>query len=331
MKRSIKFIAAFAPMLLASIAARAQTPIVEIAARVEIRAFQSLTLSDSQFLKGDASGQPVTLAGALRFPRTATGAKIPAVILVHGSGGVSAGVDAWQFALNRLGIATFVIDAFSGRGLTTVSTNQSLLGRFNMTLDTFRAWETLAKHPRIDPERIAVIGYSRGGTAVIYSTLRRFQKQWSPNFKAAATIAMYPSCFDHVDDDEDVVGPIREYHGDIDDYASTKKCEAWIARLKAAGKDVTSTEYKGAAHSFDSPTGVPAPATSVNKGSQSQRDCAVSEKAGELINAATGQPFTYKDAGVALDPHSNYSADATAKTRAEVFALFGEKLKPAGK
>ena len=331
MKRSIKFIAAFAPMLLASIAARAQTPIEDIAARVEIRAFQSLTLSDSQFLKGDASGQPVTLAGALRFPRTATGAKIPAVILVHGSGGVSAGVDAWQFALNRLGIATFVIDAFSGRGLTTVSTNQSLLGRFNMTLDTFRAWETLAKHPRIDPERIAVIGYSRGGTAVIYSTLRRFQKQWSPNFKAAATIAMYPSCFDHVDDDEDVVGPIREYHGDIDDYASTKKCEAWIARLKAAGKDVTSTEYKGAAHSFDSPTGVPAPATSVNKGSQSQRDCAVSEKAGELINAATGQPFTYKDACVALDPHSNYSADATAKTRAEVFALFGEKLKPAGK
>ena len=331
MKRSIKFIAAFAPMLLASIAARAQTPIEDIASRVEIRAFQSLTLSDSQFLKGDASGQPVTLAGALRFPRTATGAKIPAVILVHGSGGVSAGVDAWQFALNRLGIATFVIDAFSGRGLTTVSTNQSLLGRFNMTLDTFRAWETLAKHPRIDPERIAVIGYSRGGTAVIYSTLRRFQKQWSPNFKAAATIAMYPSCFDHVDDDEDVVGPIREYHGDIDDYASTKKCEAWIARLKAAGKDVTSTEYKGAAHSFDSPTGVPAPATSVNKGSQSQRDCAVSEKAGELINAATGQPFTYKDACVALDPHSNYSADATAKTRAEVFALFGEKLKPAGK
>ena len=94
---------------------------------------------------------------------------------------------------------------------------------------------------------------------------------------------------------------------------------------------MTSTEYKGAAHSFDSPTGVPAPATSVNKGSQSQRDCAVSEKAGELINAATGQPFTYKDACVALDPHSNYSADATAKTRAEVFALFGEKLKPAGK
>ena len=330
MKRFITIIAAIAP-LLATIAARAQTPIEDIAARVEIRAFQSLTLSDSQFLKGDATGQPVTLAGALRFPQTATGAKIPAVILVHGSGGVSAGVDAWQFALNRLGIATFVIDAFSGRGLTNVSTNQALLGRFNMTLDTFRAWETLANHPRIDPERIAVIGYSRGGTAVIYSTLRRFQKQWSPNFKAAATIAMYPSCFDHVDDDEDVVGPIREYHGDLDDYASTKKCEAWIARLKAAGKDVTSTEYKGAAHSFDLPTGVPAPATSVNKGSQSQRDCAVSEKAGELINAATGQPFTYKDACVALDPHSNYSADATAKTRAEVFALFGEKLKPVGK
>ncbi len=330
MKRSIKIMALVAP-LLACAAARAQTPLEDLAARVEIRPFQSLTLSDGQFLKGDAAGQPVTLGGALRFPQTATGAKIPAVILVHGSGGVSPGVDAWQFALNRAGIATFVIDSFSSRGLTSVSTNQALLGRFNMTLDTFRAWETLAKHPRIDPERIAIIGYSRGGSAVIYSTLRRFQKQWSPDFRVAATIAMYPSCFDHIDGDEDVVGPIREYHGDLDDYASTQKCKAWIGRLKNAGKDVASTEYKDAAHSFDMPTGVPAPATSVNKGSQSQRDCAVVEKAGELVNEATGQPFTYKDACVALDPHSNYNAAATEKTRAEVFALFGEKLKPAGK
>jgi dienelactone hydrolase len=230
-----------------------------------------------------------------------------------------------------MGVATFVIDSFSARGLTAVSTNQALLGRFNMTLDTFRAWDTLAAHPRVDAGRIAVMGFSRGGSAVIYSTLRRFQKQWSPAFKVVATFPMYPSCFDHIDGDEDVAGPIREYHGDKDDYASTEQCKAWIARLKAAGKDATSTEYRDAAHSFDSPTGVPAPATSVNKNSQSQRNCHVSEHAGALVNDGTGKPFAYIDACVTFDPHSNYSADATQRTRAEVGALLREKMGLAAK
>ena len=45
----------------------AQSMPKEIAARVEIYALPSLTLSDQQFLTGDANGKPVTVAGEFRI------------------------------------------------------------------------------------------------------------------------------------------------------------------------------------------------------------------------------------------------------------------------
>ncbi len=289
----------------------------DLASRIELRAFSSLTLSDSQFLQGDSKATPVTIAGELRFPATAApGAKLPAVIVVHGSGGVGAGQENWGRIFNRMGIASFTVDSFSGRGLVQVSTNQGAMGRFNMALDTFRAQEVLAAHPRIDPERIAVIGFSRGGTAVLYSAMRRFQKMWSPNFKVVATFPLYASCFDQVDEDMDVAGPIREFHGGADDYASLQQCRDYFQRLKAAGRDVEQVEFPGVHHSYDNVLAKTQPVVSV--GSQSQRNCSVREEKGVLVNQQTKQEFSYKDACISLDPKLGHDPDATAKTVAAV-------------
>ena len=65
----------------------------EIAARTELHAFQSLTLSDQQFLTGDRNGKAVTLTGELRIAQ-GTG-RLPLVVLMHGSGGIGSNMDAW--------------------------------------------------------------------------------------------------------------------------------------------------------------------------------------------------------------------------------------------
>src|SRR4029077_18163853 len=134
----------------------------DLAARTEIRAFETLTLTDRQFLTGDRNGKAVTIAGELRLPQGAN-AKFPAVVLLHGSGGVGSGPELWAKHFNEMGIASFVIDSFSGREITQPSSNQALLGRFNMILDAYRGADLIGAHPRIDPSRIAVIGFSRGG------------------------------------------------------------------------------------------------------------------------------------------------------------------------
>ena len=56
----------------------------DLAARTEVRAIETLTLTVRQFLTGDKNGKAVTIAGQLRFPQGAAG-RLPAVILQHGS------------------------------------------------------------------------------------------------------------------------------------------------------------------------------------------------------------------------------------------------------
>src|SRR5262245_66637434 len=145
------------------------------ALRTEVRAIETLTLTDQQFLTGEKSAKAVTIAGELRIPQGASG-RLPAVILQHGSGGVSGGHELWAKTFNEMGIASFLVDSFSGRGIVSTSTNQALLGRLNMVLDAYRAFDVLANHSRIDPGRIAVMGFSRGGQSTLYSSMKRFQQ-----------------------------------------------------------------------------------------------------------------------------------------------------------
>src|SRR5262249_3152810 len=151
----------------------------DLAARTEVRAIETLTLTDQQFLTGDKNAKAVTIAGQLRFPQGASG-RLPAVILQHGSGGVMGAHGLWAKTFNEMGIASFLVDSFSGRGIVSTSTNQALLGRLNMVLDAYRAFDVLANHPRIDSARIAVMGFSRGGQSTLYSSMKRFQQMWNP-------------------------------------------------------------------------------------------------------------------------------------------------------
>ncbi|HEY7999736.1 MAG TPA: acetylxylan esterase, partial [Pseudolabrys sp.] len=132
-----------------------------IAARVEVHQIPSLTLSDQQFLIGDSNGKPATVTGEFRIAQGA--GRLPVVVLIHGSGGMGPNIEYWAREFNAMGVSTFALDGFTGRGLTAVNTNQALLGRLNFTLDAYRVLDMLAKHPRVDPARIALMGFSRGG------------------------------------------------------------------------------------------------------------------------------------------------------------------------
>lgn len=227
-------------ILMTCIETNAQSVPKEIASRVEIYAIPSLTLSDQQFLSGDAgAGKPVTVAGELRIAQ-GTG-RLPVVVMMHGSGGVSPTTEAWVHQFNAMGISTFVIDGFSGRGLTTVSTNQALLGRLNFILDIYRSLELPAKHPRVDPDRIVLMGFSRGGQAALYASLDRFHKLWNKSgIQFAGYVPFYPDCSTtYLTDTEVADRPIRIFHGTPDDYNPVASCKAYVARLKEAGRDGT--------------------------------------------------------------------------------------------
>jgi len=292
----------------------------DMATRTELHIVSTLTLSDAQFLAGDANAKPTLVSGELRIAQGS--GKLPVVLLQHGSGGIGANVEMWVRDLNAVGISTFALDGFTGRGLTQVSTDQSQLGRLNFILDIYRALEVLAKLPRVDPQRVILMGFSRGGQAALYAALRRFQATWNRSgLDLAAYVAFYPDCATTFISDDDVSDkPIRIFGGTPDDYNPIARCKPYVERLKAAGHDVQLTEYPNAPHGFDNPFGAQ-PAV-LSPQSQSVRNCTIREEAGGmLVNAVTRQPFTYKDPCVELGPHLGHDPDATRAARQAVKEL----------
>lgn len=314
-------VTAIASLLIVPISVTAQdSGIKQIAARTELHSIQSLTLSDEQFLKGDGGGKQVTVSGQLRIAQGS--GRLPVVVMIHGSGGIAGNVDVWSRELNEMGISTFVVDGFTGRGLTAVSTDQARLGRLNLMLDAYRALDVLAKHPRVDPSRIVLMGFSRGGQATLYASLKRFHQTWNKSgVDFAAYIPFYPDCMTTYLSDTDVVDrPTRIFHGSADDYNPIAPCKAYVERLRSAGHDVQLNEYANAAHAFDNPLNALTP--TVANDSQTVRRCTIrEERMGKLINAATKQPFTYEDSCVERNPHLGYDASATQAATQSVKSL----------
>src|SRR5215510_485210 len=297
--------------------AAADPSLKDLAARTELHPIETLTLSVRQFLTGDKNGKAVTIAGQLRFPQGSAG-RLPAVILQHGSGGSNARDEFWAKTFNEMGIASFLVDSFSGRGLTRISMDRSVFAPYNIILDGYRAFDVLANHPRIDPARIVLMGFSLGGMSALYSSQKRFQQMWNPSAVFAAHIPLYAACpITFIGDTDVSAAPIRQFHGAADDYTPVAPCRAYFERMRAAGRDALLTEYPGAYHSFDNPLGNKTP--TISKGVQTSRACKLKEEPlGTIINAESGQRFTWKDPCIQTDAHTGYNAAAANATRIAV-------------
>ena len=296
--------------------------------RAEIYSIPTLTISDKQFLQGDKNGKEATVNGILRFPQKPVSQKIPVIFLVHGSSGIGPNVEYWSNHFLAQGYATFSLDGFTGRGLTVVGPNQALLGRLNLILDSYRAMEILAKHPRLDSSKFVMMGFSRGGQASLFASVERFNKQWNKSGTVfAAHIPFYADCVtSYIGDDKTTGKSIQLHHGRADDYNPIGACKTYVNKLKAAKQNVELFEYDFGPHAFDSPLGTVPPV--ISKNAQTVRACTIAEKTeGILINTQTNQEFQYSDTCVQLDPHVGRDDDATQKSTREIDAFLVKLFK----
>jgi dienelactone hydrolase len=303
----------------------ADPSIKDLALRTEVHPIETLSVSVRQFLTGDKNGKPFTIAGQLRFPQGVT-TRMPVVLLQHGSGGSNARDEYWAKTFNEMGIASFLVDSFSGRGLSRTTTELSQLTPYNLMLDAYRAFDILADHPRIDPARIAIMGFSLGGNSALYSSLKRFQQMWNPRARFSVHIPFYPTCHLTLIGDTDLSAPIRQFHGAADDFTPVGPCLTYFDRLRAAGRDAVLTEYPDAHHSFDNPLGNKTPR--ISKGAQSFRACKLKEEPlGTIINAESGERFTFKDPCMQRDAHTGYNEAAAIAARIAVKELIRSVFK----
>ena len=217
--------------------------------------------------------------------------------------------------------------AFRDGGSAVLTTEVSQLTPFNLMLDAYRAFDVLADHPRIDPARIAIMGFSLGGNSALCSSLKRFQQMRNPRARFAVHIPFYPTCHVTLIGDTDVSAPIRQFHGAADDFTPVGPCRTYFDWLRAAGRDAVLTEYPD--HSFDNPLGNKTPR--ISKGAQSFRACKLKEEPlGTIINAESAERFTFKDPCVQRDAHMGYNEAAANAVRIAVKEMIRSvfKLEP---
>jgi len=218
------------------------------------------------------------LAGYL-FRATAPGpARRGAIVLLHGRAGpysiLARGVyDAttlskrhasWGHYWARRGYLALLVDSFTPRGYPQGFPAHSYDDRPDAVnevtvrpLDAYGALAFLKARADVDPDRVALQGWSNGGSATLASmadtTLAAAGLQPGEGFKGA--LAFYPACglHDSFKDRYKPYAPVRLLSGDNDEEVSAARCATLVAAGRVAGGDIDIVIYPGATHDFDDP------------------------------------------------------------------------------
>ena len=201
-------------------------------------------------------GAPQEIGATLVRPAGA--GPFPAVVQLHGCGGLEAQSYRWARWLAEHGYVALVVDSFGPRGAKADCRSGGpdeppITARFD---DAFGALRYLQSLPAVRADRIAAIGWSQGGVyaiAVINGpSLERATKRGVdlPPVGFAAGIGIYPGgCFSLVK--ERVIRPLLVLIGGADDWTPAAECEEMVTAMRSRGAEASIVVYPGAYHYFD--------------------------------------------------------------------------------
>jgi len=173
----------------------------------------------------------------------------PAVVLLHACGGITKAHLEWAAWFQRAGYVALVLDSMAPRGATNVCGG----GRptpYDQALDGYGGLAYLRSRPEVSPDRVAVMGWSHGGGAVLQATSDRLANQIKPSGGPfSAGIALYPICVSF--QPGGIASPLLLLVGGRDDWQPPASCLARAAELKNGGAPIAWHLYPEATHAFD--------------------------------------------------------------------------------
>ncbi len=197
---------------------------------------------------------PATLFGYLARPDQGLSALLgpgphgaeqyPAVVVLHGCGGLSSHTAEIADRLGSWVYVALAVDSLGARGLANRCTSVS----FDQAFDAYAALRYLAQQDFVDPTRIAVLGQSMGGYSTLYAVDRDMVAQYfAERFRAA--VAYYPAC--GVVPLPTFTAPVLILIGEADDWTPADRCREMVAHARPDSAPITLHVYPDAHHAFD--------------------------------------------------------------------------------
>jgi len=223
---------------------------------VTLLVISSAQLSAGELVQFDAaSGDAgsLKLLGYLARPRGPQAGPSPAVVILHHCGGFDDLVVSWADRLSLWGYVALAVDSFGPRKVPRDCTSRTY-----QQFDSSSAFDFLAQQNFVDGGRVAVLGFSQGGMAVLRNAEQdsAFAKSHPGAFRAA--VAFYPTC-------SGISGlmavPTLVLTGESDDWSPAKECQAMaegrsdigLSREKGDRSMVSLVVYPGVHHYFNAP------------------------------------------------------------------------------
>ena len=204
-----------------------------------------------------ADAQQQQIRGSLMMPaKIPAGVKVPAMVLLHG--GTGQGSQDWFYArlLNSWGIAVLAVDSFGERKVSQTIYDQAAVSEASFMADAYAALNRLSADPRIDSQRIGIMGFSKGAGPALLASLNRFRDRLATGGNHFAVhVAFYPWCGFSFLDEAATGAPVLILSGGLDRVTPAALCTGLSDRIRQdnPGLKLDMEIYPAGGHAFDYP------------------------------------------------------------------------------
>ncbi len=182
----------------------------------------------------------------------AFGGQRPGVLVVHEWWGLNDYAKLRAEMLAETGYVAFAADMYGGGRMTRHADEaKAWMQEVTANIETWQrravlALEQLKSHPKVDPEKLAAIGYSFGGATVMHLAYLGTDLD--------GVVSVYGSLPPATPEQAaSVKARVLVVHGDADSYVPVERIEAFKQALSGAKVDWEMDIYGGAKHGFANP------------------------------------------------------------------------------
>jgi dienelactone hydrolase len=201
----------------------------------------------------------LTLKGVLLRPEG--NGPFPAVVAMHNcaglmntSGTMRTRYRDWAQQLVKMGFIVLFPDSYGARGQGSQcgDRNQTIRSDHERVADAAAARRWLQQRADVKGDRISLLGWSNGGTSVLWTVRPRGKHEERGDFRSA--VAFYPACRRLDSTAWSARVPTLILIGALDDWSSAPECERMVAGAKGRSARASIVVYPGAFHDFDHPS-----------------------------------------------------------------------------